>query len=101
MGGKSEMLAELQREKERLTRLKKKVERFEAEDRDAKLQRALLPYPQEMEMLLRYSAANERRRYRALAQLERLQRQRSGEVLPAPIDVQVTSDAGDLAKRSQ
>ena len=101
VAGKSEMLAELQREKERLARLKKKVERFEAEDRDAKLQRALLPCPNDMEMLLRYSAANERRRYRALAQLERLQRQRSGEVLPAPIDVQVTSDAGDFAKRSQ
>ena len=99
--GKSEMLAELQRERVRLARLKKKIDRFEAEDREAKLQRALLPYPHEMETLLRYSAANERRRYKALAQLERLQRQRSGEVLPAPIDVQVTTDVSDFAKRSQ
>ncbi len=98
VGGKSEMLAELDREKERLERLKKKVDRIEREDRAAKLQGELLPNPQTLDVLLRYSAANERRRYRALAQLERLQRQRSGEVLPAPINVQVTSEVGDSAR---
>ena len=100
-GGKSGMLAELGREKQRLGRLRKKVGRVEREERAAKLQGALLPYSEPLEVLLRYSAANERRRYRALAQLVRLQRQRSGEAVPPPIDVQVTSDGSDFTKRSQ
>ena len=37
---------------------------------------------EKLELVQRYTAAHEKRRYRALAQLERLQRQRSGEVIP-------------------
>ena len=98
---KSAFLAQLDSEKERLERLKKKIERVEAEDRAARLRSALLLDPGKLAVLQRYTAANERRRYRAVARLERLQRQRNGEVVPPPIDVQVTSDAGDFAKRSQ
>jgi hypothetical protein len=98
---KSKILAQLKTEKQRLERLKKRIERVEAEDRAAKLHSVLLLAPQKLEVLLRYTAANERRRYRAVARLERLQRQRNGEAVPPPIDVQVTSNAGDFAKRSQ
>ena len=53
---------------------------------------ALMLSPDKIEGFLCYTAAHEKRRYRALAQLERLQRQRSGETIPPPIDVQVTRD---------
>ena len=95
------MLAQLDREKERLERLKKRIERAEAEDRTARLRSALMLHPLKISLLQRYTTANEKRRYRAVARLERLQRQRNGEAVPPPIDVQVTSDAGDFAKRSQ
>jgi hypothetical protein len=98
---KSEMLNRLDREKKRLERVKKKLGRLEAADRSAKIQNVLLLAPEKLEGLLRYNVANERRRYRALAQLERLQRQRKGEAVPPPIEVQVTGDRGDFAKRSQ
>jgi hypothetical protein len=98
---KSALLARLETEKDRLIRLKKKVEQIEAECRAAALHRSLLLESRKLEVMLRYTAANERRRYKAVARLERLQRQRAGEVLPAPVDVQVTGDAADFAKRSQ
>lgn len=98
---KSAFLAQLDKEKERLERLKKKVERIEADRQATALQGVLLLAPEKLEVLLRYTAANERRRYRAVARLERLQRHRNGEVVPPPIDVQVTGDATDIAKRSQ
>jgi hypothetical protein len=97
---KSEMLAQLDWKKERLERLKKKVDQLEAGDWAAELQSAQLLAPNKLEVLLRYTAANGRRRHRAMALLERLRRQRNGEAVPPPIDVQVTGDAGDFAKRS-
>jgi hypothetical protein len=102
----SELLAQLDKEKERLELLKKKLEGKPAE-KPAKRRlpnfshSALLLDSYKLDLIQRYTAAHEKRRYRALAQLERLQRQRSGETIPAPIDVQVTGDAGDFAKRSQ
>jgi hypothetical protein len=94
-------LAKLDSEKEKLERLQRKVERVEAEDRAVGLRTALLLDGPKLDLLLRYTAAHERRRYRAVSRLERLQRQRKGEVVPPPIDVQVTGDASDFAKRSQ
>jgi len=82
-------------------RYRHRIERVEAEDRAARLRSALLLDPGKLAVLQRYTAANERRRYRAVARLERLRRQRNGEAIPPPIDVQVTSDADDFAKRSQ
>lgn len=101
---RSELLAELDKEREKLELLKKKLE-----EKPPRLRRrlpnvshnALMLDPQKLELLQRYTAAHERRRYRALAQLERLQRQRTGEVIPPPIHVQITGDAEDSTKRSQ
>ena len=78
--------------------MKKKIQRVEAEDRAARLRSALLLDPGKLAVLQRYTAANERRRYRAVARLERLQRQRSGEAVPPPIDIQVTSDADNFLR---
>jgi hypothetical protein len=101
---KPRLLVEMEKEKQKLELLKKKLE---AKPRRSRRRvpdfshTALLLAPEKLELVQRYTAAHERRRYRAVAQLERLQRQRSGEVIPPPIDVQVTSDNGDFAKRSQ
>lgn len=44
-----------------------------------------LPPGKDLERILRYEASNERQLNRALAQLERLQRQRKGEDVPPPV----------------
>jgi hypothetical protein len=99
-----DVLGEVEKEKPKLELLKKKLEEKPRRSR-CRLpdfsHTALLLSSGKLDLLQRYTAAHEKRRYRALAQLERLQRQRSGETIPAPIDVQVTGDAGDFAKRSQ
>lgn len=45
-----------------------------------------------MDTLLRYETANERQLYRALDQLERLQRQRAGDYVPPPVKLGVATD---------
>ncbi|MBN1816542.1 MAG: hypothetical protein JW828_04230 [Sedimentisphaerales bacterium] len=48
-----------------------------------------LPPRQEMDNLLRYETSIERQLYKAINQLERLQRQRAGDYVPAPVTVEV------------
>ena len=101
---KSEVIAQLDKERERLERLKKELEVKRPRSRRRLpnvSHNALMLDPQKLELLQRYTATHEKRRYRALAQLERLQRQRTGEVIPPPINVQITGDAEDSTKRSQ
>ena len=43
-----------------------------------------------MDRILRYETTLERQLYRAMNHLERLQRLRKGEVVPAPLAIQVT-----------
>lgn len=100
----SVLLAEVENEKRKLELLKKKLKEKSRRSRRRVPDFShigLMLAREKLELVQRYTAAHEKRRYRALAQLERLQRQRSGEVIPPPIDVQVTSDNGDFAKRSQ
>jgi hypothetical protein len=51
-----------------------------------------VPSKDELDRLLRYEGAIERQFYKAMNQLERLQRMRSGESVPAPIAVDVAVD---------
>jgi hypothetical protein len=53
-----------------------------------------VPSKDELDRLLRYEGAIERQFYKAMNQLERLQRMRSGESVPAPIEVEVGVDTG-------
>lgn len=53
-----------------------------------------VPSRDELDRLLRYEGAIERQFYKAMNQLERLQRMRSGESVPAPIEVDVGVDTG-------
>lgn len=45
-----------------------------------------------LDTLLRYETSNERQLYRAIDQLERLQRQRAGDYVPPPVKVGVSTD---------
>jgi translation elongation factor EF-G len=53
-----------------------------------------IPSKDELDRLLRYEGAIERQFYKAMNQLERLQRMRSGESVPAPIEVDVDVNTG-------
>lgn len=51
----------------------------------------ILPPADSLDKILRYSAAAERQYYRAMNQLERLQRMRRGEQLPPPMQLEVSA----------
>ena len=53
-----------------------------------------VPSKEELDRLLRYEGAIERQFYKALNQLERLQRLRSGDNVPAPVEVAVDVNTG-------
>ncbi len=66
-------------------------EESEGWEESAKARAAFLPSEEAMERLSRYEAHLERQLYRALNQLERLQRHRRGEVVPPPLTLDVNS----------
>ncbi len=53
-----------------------------------------IPSKNELDRLLRYEGAIERQLYKALNQLERLQRLRAGDNVPAPVEVDVDINTG-------
>ncbi|MBU1711440.1 MAG: hypothetical protein KKE17_15695 [Proteobacteria bacterium] len=52
---------------------------------------ASLPPKEITDKLLRYETTIERQLYRAIDQLDRLQRQRKGETIPSPINIELNS----------
>jgi hypothetical protein len=70
---------------ESLKRIIKHNENLELEDEVASL---ALPSKEAVDKILRYETAIERQLYRAINELERLQRQRKGEAIPPPINVE-------------
>lgn len=58
---------------------------------DAESRSFSLPPADATDKLLRYDAHNDRQLYRAMDQLERLQRQRRGENVPPPLNVNLAS----------
>ncbi len=80
--------------REKLAAIGFKARALEERDRQAEQARqaaALLPSAGALDKLLRYETTVERQLYRAMHQLERLQRRRLGEVVPAPAVLEVTS----------
>lgn len=65
------------------------IERLELE---AKVSSLALPAGQAVDLFLRYETAIERQWYRAMSELERLQRQRKGEAVPPPLSVDLSGD---------
>jgi DNA primase len=53
-----------------------------------------VPSKGELDRLLRYEGAIERQLYKAMNQLERLQRMRAGDNVPAPVEVDVDVNTG-------
>jgi len=72
--------------KEAESRLKEHLARQSATERADK-SAAMLPSSEALDKILRYETTLERQLYRALNQLERLQRTRLGEVIPPPISI--------------
>ena len=62
----------------------------ETEARDAS---AVLPSVEVLDKILRYETKLERQMYRAMSQLERLQRMRQGEAVPPPLTMEVSERA--------
>jgi hypothetical protein len=60
---------------------------------EAEGRRLSLPSADATDKLLRYEAHFDRQLYRAMDQLERLQRQRKGENVPAPLNVNLSRRA--------
>jgi hypothetical protein len=63
--------------------------REEAEE-EARQAAAVLPPPEVLEKIMRYETTLQRQMYRAMSQLERLQRMRQGESIPAPLTMEVS-----------
>jgi len=55
---------------------------------------AVLPAPAVLEKILRYETALERQIFRAMHELERLQRRRRGEKIPAPMAMEISPRTG-------
>ncbi|MFC1738967.1 hypothetical protein ACFL1G_07970 [Planctomycetota bacterium] len=78
---------------ERTTELKKDIKKLNRKKRDNKLSLQVrkklgcLPIGLAMDHLLKYETAIERQLYKALNQLERMQRLRAGDNVPAPIKI--------------
>jgi hypothetical protein len=73
-------------------RLDRHEEREDTEEQ-ARQAAAVLPSDAALDKILRYEAALERQLYRAMNQLERLQRRRQGENIPAPMTLEVSAKA--------
>ncbi len=86
---KEEVLKYLDRKIRDLEHLLDQREQRENAEADAKQAAATLPSVETLEKIQRYETKLERQQYRAMAQLERLQRMRRGEAVPAPISMVV------------
>jgi hypothetical protein len=87
---KQQALAFLNRKLNNLSWSKAQCEEREKNAEEARQAAAVLPSMEVLEKILRYETKLERQMYRAMAQLERLQRMRQGEAVPAPLSVEVS-----------
>jgi hypothetical protein len=62
-------------------------------EEDARQSAAVLPSAEVLEKILRYETALERQLFRAMNQLERLQRRRQGENVPPPVALEISTRA--------
>jgi CRISPR/Cas system-associated endonuclease Cas1 len=74
--------------------LRRKVRRQEEHAQEISLERLSIPNGPQLERVQRYETAIKRDMYRAMDQLERLQRRRRGEPTPPTVNVNVSNDDG-------
>jgi hypothetical protein len=84
---RSAFAAYIDRHLQRLSELKELVTKREDLAVDADARRFSLPPADATDNILRYEAHLDRQLYRAMDQLERLQRQRKGEAVPPPLNI--------------
>ena len=89
-GCKNALLYLLDEKRKELELVQEPSQEREMLELDTMTRSRALPEADAMDKILRYETAIERQLYRALNQLERLQRQRHGELLPAPASVTVS-----------
>ena len=65
-------------------------EKRETAEEEARQAAAVLPSMEVLEKILRYETKLERQMYRAMSQLERVQRMRQGEDVPPPMTMEVS-----------
>ena len=85
-----ETLAFLNKELSLLTWRETQCEEREEYAEQARQAAAVLPSMEVLDKILRYETKLERQMFRAMTQLERLQRMRHGEAVPAPLSVEVS-----------
>ena len=69
--------------------LERRVDEEDSEE-EARQAAAVLPAAETLEKILRYETKLERQMYRAMAQLERVQRMRGAETIPKPLSVEIS-----------
>jgi len=87
---KKEALRHIDRELSTVRWLQNRCAKREAAEEEARQAAAVLPSMEVLEKILRYETKLERQMYRAMSQLERLQRMRRGEDVPPPMTVEVS-----------
>ena len=83
-----------------LERLRRKVSQREKLAGQIELQRLSIPHGSELETIQRYETSIQRGMYRAIDQLERLQRRRSGEPPPPTVNVNVSKQRRRLSPKN-
>jgi hypothetical protein len=87
---KEQSLAYIDRKLRSISWSRSGCEEREAAEEGARQAAAVLPSAEVLEKILRYEAALEKQLFRAMNQLERLQRRRQGENIPAPLTMDVS-----------
>ena len=88
---KAAMIRFVDKEIDRLKGMEQELAKIEDMDLEAQMLADQLPPKHVVDKILRYETTIERQLYRAIDQLERLQRARRGDAVPPPINVQLNS----------
>jgi len=87
---KKQALTYIDRELRRLEWCKDDCVERETAEEEARQAAAVLPSLEKLDKILRYTTMLERQQYRAMNQLERVQRMRLGEAVPPPLTMEVS-----------
>jgi hypothetical protein len=87
---KAQALEYIDRELQSLDWNKHDCEQREAAEEEARQAAAVLPSSEVLDKIIRYDTMLARRQYRAMNQLERVQRMRLGEAVPPPLTMEVS-----------
>jgi len=87
---KKEALSFIDRELFTVEWAQRHCEKREAAEEEARQAAAVLPSPEVLDKIMRYETTLNRQLFRAMSQLERMERMRQGEAVPAPLMMEVS-----------